>query len=415
MLLIKNYVGLNFFLKIIFILSLLCLLALYILSNQIQINTLIIFPFNFLLFLYFYFRTKSILAIIFLVASVNYIILTIVGWLGLPFSYLQNEHFFNYYDDVAFFDLVFFSILYILVHNISILIKPNNQFALFLFLLGCLLVITNLLFVLPFLGQEYIQTFDKQTSLNEYGWLCLSLWLLFYEGSFYRIKNISIFIVCLLFVFSLLFGARLQLSMFVLAFFVKYFNILKKNKIFIIYLIFVIGGILLGILRDLTTDNLNIEYIFSTINQGASLHASSVYLSAIDENYFTSSQRLMLPIYTFVLSPFLSLDTLPNYISTQSYILNYSNIQGNGGMIGFYVYFYFGILGLVIVPIVFSLLSRFSLTAIAIIVLSFRWQLYNLAPFLKVLVFAIVIYLTYYLFAFVQNRDLLKVSKISEN
>lgn len=388
----KEEISSSSILAVIKTLTLACLVLPYFwffdLSGNLNLGSMLILliSINF----YFFIRIKNPLSVIFLISHFNYLILFFIFLLNIPFSYLERQNERDIYDTVILLDLVFYFVLGVF------LTRSNFDFRWFarelwipvhiLYLLGAFFVILNLIAVLRYLGLPYSEYYDKHTIFSEIGWILLALYMLFDE----RLKFISIqsAFLYLLMIISIFFGARLQISFFIIAFLIRF--VLPTSKIYLYFslALIIFAGIFIGIFRELIGLN-SVESIFSTINQGASLRTSALYLLAVNEGFFSIGDRVLTAAATFIFAWVPSF-VFENLGHLNERITQYAQIQGNGGFIGTYLFLFFGYFGSFLFVATFAYavnkaIIRAPIFVAIIIVSSYRWQLYNLLPLMKIM------------------------------
>jgi hypothetical protein len=163
-----------------------------------------------------------------------------------------------------------------------------------------------------------------------------------------------------------------------------------------VYLAIATGGYAFGIFRDtMVLQSISSEMLVSGLgstNQGATLHASAVYIRIVDENLVSAADQLISFISNFFLAIFVSVSALPDAARINEYASDYYGVQGNGGLIGAYSYFFLGWGGPAALSVLLAWIykSRGAVTAIAfgfLAVLSPRWTLYNIGPAMRILGF----------------------------
>jgi hypothetical protein len=390
-------------LRILKILILACLVLPYFwlfgLSGNLNLGLMLVLlaSMNF----FFFIKIKNPLSVIFLVTHFNYIILVVVFFLELPFSYLEQQRERDIYDTVVLLDFVFYLILGISLtrskfdfslvgHKLSI---PTHV----LYWLGVLCIMLNLFVVSRYIGMPYSEVHDRHTVFSEVGWLLCALSLLFDKRlSFLSKRSVLLYILMFL---SLLFGARLQVSFFIIAFLIRFLFPVSKVYFYFSLALVICVGILAGVLRDLVGFELDIKDTFSTINQGASLRTSAVYLMAVNEGFFTAGDRFLVAVVTFLFS-WLPSFVFDNVGHLNLRIMQFSMIQGNGGFIGSYLFLFFGYFGSFLFITSFSYLInnaiyRAPIFVALLITTSYRWQLYNLLPVIKVIMILLFLSLVF--------------------
>lgn len=341
--------------------------------------------------LYFFLRIKNPLSVIFLISHFNYLILFLIYYLGIPFSYLEQEQERDIYDTAVLLDFIFYLILG------TSLTRSKFDFSEIgskiwiplrvLYWFGVISVILNLLAVYKYMGLPYLEYHDKHTIFSEIGWALCSLALLFDK----RLKFISkrSLLLYILMIMSAFFGARLQISFFIIAFLIRFILPLSKAYFYLSMALVICAGILVGLIRDMVGLNVNIESLFSSINQGASLRTSAVYLMAVNEDFFAIGDRALSGAATFVFA-WLPTSIFQNIAHLNITITAFSPIQGNGGLIGSYLFLFFGYFGGflcmgILVYLVNKAIFRAPIFTAIFVATSYRWQLYNLLPVMKII------------------------------
>lgn len=347
--------------------------------------------------LYYFVKIKSPLSVIFLIAHFNYLILYCVYFLELPFSYLEQQNERAMYGTAVLLDFVFYLVLGILFRRTQFSFSslgrhqwiPANA----LYVLGVICVIVNLIAVYRFMGLPYSEYHDKHTSFNEVGWVLCSVWLLFDSEN--RLISTKTMFLYLLFIASVFFGARLQISFFVIALLIRFVLPYSKFHAYMSLAFFVFVGVLVGVARDVVGLQTDLNSVFSTINQGASLRTAAVFLMAIDAGFFNISDRILAAGATFLLG-WVPSSLLENVGHLNVRITEFSEIQGNGGLIGSYLFFFFGSFGgfafvALLGYLVRKAVHRVPILIAILIVTSYRWQLYNVIPVIKVLLLLLIL------------------------
>ena len=357
-----------------------------------------------ILMAFFFTKSRPISDVIFLVVAVNYGILAILFFLGISFSYLESSEDVNKYLLIAFFDLIYFSLLFGTLalffsqHQMTSALRyfANNWILVF----GSGLVIANWLYVAPYFGQPYAIITGQHTPLSEIGWILLSLFLL----SFYpqKVPKKLIVWVVFLILISLPFGARMQPSFAILALVALVSHLRGKWIAGIFYIMITCLSILIGIVRDLNFDLNGITGLLTGINQGAVFRTSAVLLQYYESLSFGQVSQNTLS--TFILYPLTGTFFTGETVFLNLALGDFRGIQGNGGNIGTLMYFYFGPLFPIVTFLFFLALCRFRPLMWIIpllVVTSFRWQQYNLIPILKIIP---LIFLMLLVFQFVPKK-----------
>jgi len=173
-----------------------------------------------------------------------------------------------------------------------------------------------------------------------------------------------------------------------------------------VYFMISVTGYIFGIVRDVMIfESISSEVLLSGLgftNQGATLHASASYIRIVDEGLIGAADRFISLISNMFLAAFVSFSSLPDVARVNEYAMNYYQVQGNGGLIGAYSYFFLGWLGPLLLAgaLALTFRSKGALLAISfgfLVVLSPRWTLYNIGPALRILGFTILFVLLFLL------------------
>lgn len=341
-----------------------------------------------ILMAFFFSKSRPIVDVIFLVASVNYVIMGLLFFLGVSFSYLESPEDVNYYFSIAVLDLIYFSIvfgifaLFLSQHQITGALRyfANN----WVLLVGSGLVIANLLYVAEYFGQPYAIISMRHTPLSEIGWILLSLFLLSYYPR--KVSKKTFFWIVFLVLISLPFGARMQPSFAILALIAMVSHLKGKWIAAIFYIIITFLSILIGLFRDLNPDLNGTASLLTGINQGASYRTSAVLLNYYETLSF--GQILQNTLSTFILYPLTGTFFTGESVYVNFSLENFRGIQGNGGNIGTLLYFYFGPFFPIVTFLFFLTLCKFkplNWVVPFLVITSFRWQQYNLIPLIKII------------------------------
>ena len=169
----------------------------------------------------------------------------------------------------------------------------------------------------------------------------------------------------------------------------------SKLYFYLILALVIFAGVIVGIARDAVGLDVDLLSAFATINQGASFRTSAVYLMAVNEGFFTIGDRVLSLAVTFVFA-WLPSSVFENVGHLNVRIAQFSDIQGNGGLIGTYLFLFFGYFGSFLFLGSFAYLINKAIywapIFVAIIVVtSYRWQLYNLLPVIKTMMVLLLI------------------------
>lgn len=190
-------------------------------------------------------------------------------------------------------------------------------------------------------------------------------------------------------------GKRLPFSYIIIAYLARILPNYGYFRTGFIYFFIAISAYFFGIFRDfITLEGLSlsilIDGLYST-NQGAILHASAVYLRVVDENLITILDRLISFSGNFFGAIFIPISFLPEQVQINIFSMQHFPIQGNGGFIGSYAYYFFGWFGPVLLGVLLAwFCSRrgklIDMIICLLILTSPRWTLYNIGPVVRLIV-----------------------------
>lgn len=343
---------------------------------------------SFVMYVVFYYRTKPMLDVLFLVPFVSYFLLFIAKIFEVPFSYLEDDTDASYYLIVVFLDFVAYVTLFLSLMYFSPVSKIlNNSKRLsyrIIFFLGLVLIIVNIAIVLPYFGQPYAVITTKHTPLSEIGWVLVAIFVVVNVND--SKINLYCCIVAVFVLVSLPFGARMQPSFGVISILCVMSMKGYKHLTLMCFIGLTVSSLFIGILRDLYFDSFEISSILNGFNQGAIFRTSSVILQFYNQTEL--SDQLINTLGTILLYPFTGTTIVGPEIYLNFELEAFKGIQGNGGNFGTLAYYYFGPIFPFIIFVcilAFSRLSYLNFIIVFMIVTSFRWQQYNIIPLLKVL------------------------------
>jgi len=201
-------------------------------------------------------------------------------------------------------------------------------------------------------------------------------------------------------------GKRLPLAYVIIAYLLFSLQHYGKLKTTLLYVGVSGFGFIVGIVRDfMTIDGITINLIsagFGSTNQGAVLHASAVYLRIADEGLSTVIDRGISFLSNFVGALLLPLSFLPEQTQINVHAMQYFDVQGNGGFIGSYSYFFLDWLGPFLLASVLAwLCSRrgrwLELLVMILLLTSPRWILYNIGPVVRLISMTLLVSMFCYL------------------
>lgn len=201
-------------------------------------------------------------------------------------------------------------------------------------------------------------------------------------------------------------GKRLPFAYVIMAYMLYSLRYYGKLRTAIFYLVISGLGFVQGILRDfMTVDGINTNLLTSGMgssNQGAVLHASAVYLRVADEGLISVIDRGISFLSNFVGALILPLSFLPEQAQINVHAMQYYDLQGNGGFVGTYSYFFLDWIGPTLFASSLALLCCrhghwLKLFVIIILLTSPRWTMYNIGPVLRLISMLLILFLSFHL------------------
>ena len=349
--------------------------------------------------------------IIALILLLNTLLIFFLSVNDVSFSYLYTDGHRKVYINVIFLETIFWLFFglgsFISKSKNMIFYDSNLSNALF-FLASCLAVI-ELYFLYKGGLSNYIENPSKGTVLFELSCALLSLGAYLKE----RINIYWLLVAAILIIIGMLYGKRLPIAYLMMFFYILMYRKYGLNIAFLTVLITFLTAFLFGIFRDtgsvqLFLNELNMSALEKT-NQGAIVHASSEYLNIISNGIITAPERLMSFFGNFFGALFVSMSSMPDYVRINQFTLKHSMIQGNGGLIGVYSYFFLGFFGPVLLGYIFGVLVNYrrgvlGLIAMFLVITSPRWTMYNIGPVIRMLGVVLLVYIVMKLVRLQQNK-----------
>lgn len=366
--------------------------------------------FSYVITLFIFDRTQW--TAVYLGIMTNLLFLWLAIWLmDGQVSFLTEESFFPYYKKSLLLETFFwatFSVLYrssfrafesekIYILNAVVKTPIDLQYVTAIGILVLEIIISSNAYFKP-----YSEVSDTGTIAYEVGCLMLALAIVSRTEYSRRPKvlmlemlgvGIALFIV-------LGSGKRLPFAYVIIAYLLYSLQHYGKFRTTLLYFAISGFGFLLGIVRDfMAADSVSAEMLaigFGASNQGAVLHASAVYLRVADEGLSTLLDRVISFMSNFFGALLLPISLLPEQAQINLHAMKYYDVQGNGGFIGTYSYYFLGWIGPFFIATVLALLcarrGRIINNLIVIIILtSPRWTLYNIGPVLRLISMTLVV------------------------
>lgn len=335
---------------------------------------------------------------------------------NIQYSYLYSERYLDYYLDSYFFESIFWLFF---VYMGAIFYRKSSfssidgldfaqrsttlLIATSIAMLGIEVVLSSSGFFVP-----YAQSSAGGTVLFEIACLVLGFAISTTSlGRGVRKYFLFSFAVLLALFVSVGLGKRLPLAYIVIAIFIRIYEFrsipFAKFFAFFAMLGVVCAGFFWGVFRDaLSLDTFSQELLaknLASTNQGGSFHAASVYVRAAREGLLDVNNRLLSFGFAFFSASLFPMSFLPAEGNLHHYIQQYYDIQGNGGNIGSYSYFFLGYLG----PVIFAcfLAFFFSIRSSSkvifclqylVVLTSPRWSLYNIGAVVRLLLYSLAIF-----------------------
>jgi hypothetical protein len=341
----------------------------------------------------------------------NILLLYFLSVNDLNFSYLYTDRHREMYIDVFFLETVFW--LFFALGNFMSKNKSrifyDNSLSNALFFLASFLAVIELYFLYKGGFSSYIENSNRGTVLFELSCMLLSVGAYLKE----RINFYWFLLAAILIIIGILYGKRLPIAYLMMFFYILIYRKYGLNITFLTVFITFLTSFLFGIFRDnflvdMFLNELNMSALEKT-NQGAIVHASSEYLNIIKNGIISIQERLMSFFGNFFGALFVSMSSMPDYVRINQFTLKHADIQGNGGLIGVYSYFFLGFFGPVLLGYIFGFLINYrrgvlGLIAVSLVITSPRWTMYNIGPMIRMLSVVLLVYIVMKLVRLQQNK-----------
>jgi hypothetical protein len=334
-------------------------------------------------------------------------------------SYLGGSDFFYFYNKVLFLEAIFWFVFiyaysYLNRNNSSLNIKDKIFFKSDLNKILYLVAISLFLIEIVISHEAYFASYadmpNAGTLVFEASCLLLAFIILkrgcFKIGSHLWLFELVSLGLALFIVLST--GKRLPFSYIIVAYIARILADHRYLRASFIYFCIAISAYFFGIFRDFFTfksfDFTLIKDGLYATNQGAILHASAVYLRIVDENLVNIFDRIISFIGNFFGTLIFPISLLPEQVQINIFSMQHYPVQGNGGFIGSYSYYFLDWLGPVILGAFLawfcSLRGKHIEVIISLIILtSPRWTLYNIGPVLRLIVMvSFLIFISHFIY-----------------
>jgi hypothetical protein len=360
-----------------------------------------------------YIRERTQWAVVYLGVTINLLYLWLALWMmDGQISFLTDERITPYYKKALLLETIFWATfagllgLYINISQRGVVggtklqmrYPVQLQFITAITILAIEIMISSGAYFKP-----YSDVSDTGTIAYELG--CLFLALAIVSRSEYPVetRNLILEMIAVAFVLFIVVGSgkRLPFAYVIMAYLLYSLRYYGKLRTAILYLVISGLGFVQGIIRDfMTVDGINTDLLtggFGSSNQGAVLHASAVYLRLADEGLISVIDRGISFFSTFVGALILPMSFLPEQAQINIYAMQYYDVQGNGGFVGTYSYFFLDWIGPTLLASALAWLccrhGRWVKLLVFIIVLtSPRWTLYSIGPVLRLISMLLILF-----------------------
>lgn len=321
-------------------------------------------------------------------------------------SYLWNGQFDQYYIKVLFLESIFWGIFIIgcgktsSVSSINTILNKKNSFlmvsSIIFLIIGIPFLIADIIISSSSYFISYVEFSSTGTVAYETGAAFVAFAVFLRIGKKVPRYHLLLELLAVLLILYIAIGSgkRLPLAYPIFAYTVWISYTYSRLLAGFVYFGIALSGYIFGIVRDaMVLQSPSADVLLSGLkytNQGATLHASAVYVRIVDENLISTTDQLISFASNIFLAIFMSLSALPDVARINEYAMSYYDVQGNGGVIGAYSYFFLDWIGPFILPLllVWMFRSRGATAALAfgfVAVMSPRWTLYNIGPAMRVL------------------------------
>lgn len=364
-----------------------------------------------------YAQEPSRLSVLYLGLAINHLFLLLALWItDGQVSYLGDTGFEAYYAKALWLELCFWIVMAAALGwwrpQLSLMLKPAAKNSARRggrsYPVAAILAVATGLLALEIVisgGQyfvEYTEASDTGSIAYELGSLMLALAIVLGADRAGRRPSWPAYVLGLGLVLFIALGSgkRLPLAYVVIAVLLPLLQRWGKAAVAALYLGISSAGYAFGILRDAMSlqgiDGVALVAGLEATNQGGVLHASAVYLRIADEGLSTLVDRgiaLFSNVFGALLLP---LSLLPAQAQVNMHAMQHYPVQGNGGFVASYAYFFLGwagpVLGALALAWLFSRRGRWVEMVVLILLLSSpRWTLYNVGAAVRLISMAITL------------------------
>ena len=359
-------------------------------------------------------REQTQWAVVYLGVAINLLYLFLALWLmDGQISFLTDELITPFYKKALLLETVFWATfsgllgLYIdivrrgLVDGTSLLLRYPVQLQ---FMISIAILAIEIMISSGEYFQSYVDVSDTGTIAYELGCVFLALAIVSRSENPLVTRNFVLEMIAVALALFIVVGSgkRLPFAYVIMAYMLYSLRYYGKLRTAILYLVISGLGFVQGILRDfMSVDGINTNLLTSGMgssNQGAVLHASAVYLRVADEGLISVIDRGISFLSNFVGALILPLSFLPEQAQINVHAMKYYDLQGNGGFVGTYSYFFLDWIGPTLFASSLALLCCrhghwLKLFVIIILLTSPRWTLYNIGPVLRLISMVLILFI----------------------
>jgi hypothetical protein len=382
--------------------------ATYVLTESASLMTVVL-----LLFMIYAFKIdRTRWSIVFLSVYINLLFLLLAMLItGGEVSYLTDGGYIDFYTKSLLLEALFWICFVYMVNlykksfKLSYVANPKAHIRLPIgiqFLVAVLILLLEIYLSYRSYFASYSEVSDTGTVAYELGCLMLALAIISKlesnsKSKFFLLEMIAVALALFIVAGS---GKRLPFAYIMVAYLCVSLELYGKLRTAILYLGIFFVGYLVGIIRDfMTVDGVDVDQLlvgFYSTNQGAILHASAVYLRVVDEGLVVCSERFIALLSNSLGALFLPISMLPEQAQVNIYAMRFYDVQGNGGFVGVYSYYFIGWLGPILIALFLSWFNfcrgrTVELISTIVILTSPRWTLYNIGPVFRLISMALIV------------------------
>lgn len=285
--------------------------------------------------------------------------------------------------------------------------KSKSMFYLAI-IIACTFNLFTIIVSKTILSVGYENSFNEGTVLLEYVVIPLLIACFHCDES----KKVEVYVMLSIVLCSMLlplfYGKRLPFILCGMVFYLFFLeNKLSKSKLIYLVLFTLLSVQVLGVIRD-SEYSFSINYLLFGLkengeysnNQGGVTAASVAYLGLVKDGVFDLSFRLISFGSQFV-TAFIPSSMAPDETFINVEAMKYTPIPGNGGFTSTYSYLFLGPVGVILFSAFFRFILSIRTNSVLImlfpiltLVLFPRWMVYSIFPYIKILIWALIFYIS---------------------